>query len=503
MQIFWSLIVVAVVAVLDSVPSFALQFTHGVASGDVTPFSVVLWTRVDEPATLRVEVERVSPGPGRQMLVRVAFAEAETDFTVRILVAPLVPDATYTYRFRGARITSETGTFHTPPLPSVQRSLRFAYSGDSDGTKIGDKPFFKNFETLAAARAEVLDFFVYHGDLVYPDSSVRTLRGQGPAMTLPEYRDAYKENREIAALRDLFAATSVYATWDDHEVLNDYDGQTVDPARYANGRRAFHEYLPTLDLAFPRDPVCVRAPRFRVFPWGSEAVVILIDERSCRSADVAAVCQLDPAPTLPSLLRTAFGLPAAPPPGCLPAIFDPSRTMLGPVQKELLKQVLLHSKARFKFVLGGLPIQQYWAQPYDRWEGYAAERTEILNFIRDNGIHNVVFLATDSHANFTNEVVVDTFTDPYPIAREFVTGPIATFTLEQDILASGGELAVAGFNSLLSLAGVDCRNLNKYSYALVEVDATAGTARVAFKDASGSAVLDTFTGLPCGGVVGP
>ena len=501
-QLFWSLIVVAVVAVLDSVPSFALQFTHGVASGEVTPFSVVLWTRVDEPATLRVEVERVSPGPGRQMLVRVAFAEAETDFTVRVLVAPLVPDATYTYRFRGARITSETGTFHTPPLPSVERSLRFAFSGDSDGTKVGDKTLFKNFETLAAARNEAPDFFVYHGDLVFRTRACGP-PGQGPATTLPEYRDAYKVNREIAALRDLFAATSAYATWDDHEVQNDYDGQTVDPARYAAGRRAFHEYLPTLDVAFPRDPVCARAPRFRVFPWGSEAVVILIDERSCRSADVAAACLRDPAPTLPSLLRTAFGLPAAPPPGCLPAIFDPSRTMLGPVQKELLKQVLLHSKARFKFVLGGLPIQQYWAQPYDRWEGYAAERTELLNFIRDNGIHNVVFLATDSHANFTNEVVVDTFTDPYPIAREFVTGPIATFTLEQDILAFGGALALAGFNALLSLAGVDCRNLNEYSYALVEVDATAGTARVAFKDASGSAVLDTFTGLPCGGVVGP
>jgi hypothetical protein len=36
--------------------------------------------------------------------------------------------------------------------------------------------------------------------------------------------------------------------------------------------------------------------------------------------------------------------------------------------------------------------------------------------------------------------------DPYPIAREFVTGPIATFTLEQNILASGGLPALAGFH---------------------------------------------------------
>jgi alkaline phosphatase D len=496
-------VALVVAAVLDSAPSFALQFTHGVASGDVTPFSVVLWTRVDGPAMLRVEVERVSPGSGPKMLERLAAVTAESDFTVRVLVAPLVPDATYAYRFRGAGVTSETGSFQTPPLPWIQRSLRFAYSGDSDGTKIGGVPFFSNFEALDAARREGLDFFVYHGDMIYPDSSIRALRGQGPSMTLQEYRDTYKENREIPALRDLLAATSVYVAWDDHEVQNDYDGQTVDPVRYANGRRAFHEFMPTLEIPFPLDPVCAGPPRFRVFPWGSEADVILIDERSCRSADVAAECQGDPAPTLPGFLRIAFGLPASPPPGCLPAIFDPSRTMLGPVQKELLKRALLHSRARFKFVLGGLPIQQYWTLPYDRWEGYGAERNEILNFIRDNDIKNVVFLATDSHANFTNEVVVDTVTDPHPIAREFVTGPIATSTLEQEILASGGPAALAGFNIVLTFAGVDCRNLNEYSYALVEVDATARTARVAFKDANGSAVLDTFTNLPCGGMVGP
>ena len=126
-----------------------------------------------------------------------------------------------------------------------------------------------------------------------------------------------------------------------------------------------------------------------------------------------------------------------------------------------------------------------------------------LAALRDEGIENVVFLATDNHASFANEVFVDLFTDPTPIAREFVTGPIATNTLQVQILNFGGPAALAGFNALFNLAGVDCRNLNAYSYALVDVDATAGTAQIAFKDGSGAPVLDAISGTPCGGTVGP
>ena len=79
-------------------------------------------------------------------------------------------------------------------------------------------------------------------------------------------------------------------------------------------------------------------------------------------------------------------------------------------------------------MINELPIQQFFALPYDRWEGYGAERNEILNFIRDNAIDNVIFLATDIHANLINDVFIDAFTDPQSIANEFVTGPIATST---------------------------------------------------------------------------
>ena len=74
--------------------------------------------------------------------------------------------------------------------------------------------------------------------------------------------------------------------------------------------------------------------------------------------------------------------------------------------------------------LYSVSIQQTFALPYDGWEGYGAERKEILNFIRDNAIKNVIFLTTDLHLNLMNEVFIDRFADPAPIAYEVVTGPI-------------------------------------------------------------------------------
>ncbi len=524
-----SLLILALFLAAPGGPKPSVEFTHGVASGDVTHNSAVLWTRVDQKAKLTVEVSTNPAFPKRGTLKETVSATADNDFTAKVVVAPLMKDDTYFYRFRSGRTVSEVGTFRTPDLPTREMDVSFAYSADSDGTNVDGTPGFNNFEVLDAIRLEAPDFWVYLGDTIYSDSG---LRPGGPATTLDEYRDAYKVNREIAALPDLLAAVSTYAIWDDHEVLNDFDGQTVDPARFAIGREAFLEYMPIQEGNLLQDPACAGDPLYRVFPWGEDVDIIILDGRSCRSADVTLSClveiapgvfQPDLAPTLPPPVREAFGallppplnllLQSEPPEGCLAAIFDPSRTMLGAVQKAAFKDALLNSDAKFKFVMNGPPIQQFYALPYDRWEGYGAQRNEILNFIRSNNIDNVTFLSTDMHANLINEVSIDRFLDPAPIANEFVTGPIATNTFENEVRAffgggALGELGVFAFNQILDIVGVDCRDLNVDSYGLVEVDAMAGTATITLKDDAGNVVLDKGpllapTLAPCTKTIGP
>lgn len=492
-------------------PTGVLTFTHGIAAGDVTSTGAVLWTRLSQTGTLTVQVSTDSS------FTPIVYegslsVDATTDFTASHTPTSLEADQVYFYRWLAPGIMSETGTFHTPPVGDLTSTLRFAYSGDSDGTEVGGQPYYNNFESLDAARLEGLDFFIYLGDVIYSDSSQRT---GGSATTLQEYRQTYQVNRQIDALPDLLSSTAIYALWDDHEVLNDYAGQTITQTRYDSGRQAFLEYLPIRTGNLPADPSCAGDPIFRVYSWGQDVDLIFLDERSCRSEDVIEACTHDIfligevpdlAPALPIEMRRQLrskysGLslvfPEYPPAGCLNALADPNNTMLGPIQKGLFKNALLNSNARYKFVINEVPIQQLYFLPYDRWEGYAAERLEILEFIRDNEIDNVVFLTADTHANLVNQVFIDIVSEPEPIAQEFVTGPIATNTLEQGIinlLSPFGQDGVDAINIVLDFVGLDCRDLDSYSYGLVELDATSGLVTVELKDDTGEVLVDTRNG---------
>jgi hypothetical protein len=139
-------------------------------------------------------------------------------------------------------------------------------------------------------------------------------------------------------------------------------------------------------------------------------------------------------------------------------------------------------------------------------QGYDAERNEVLNFIRSQRIENVVFLTTDVHANLINRVFVDRFADPQPIAQEFITGPVAEFTLEEGIhqlatsIGVDPSTLVQGFNTLLDLVGVDCRDLGgvrpllgatstpRFTYGLVKVKSR--TATITLKDQEGNILAD-------------
>ena len=103
----------------------------------------------------------------------------------------------------------------------------------------------------------------------------------------------------------MFAASGAYNQWDDHEVYNDFDSETVDPARYANGRKAFLENNPIREK-FVHDPSCIGDPMYRTFNWGDAVDLFIPDERSCRSRPSTTACFGDLAPTLPTSARQTF-----------------------------------------------------------------------------------------------------------------------------------------------------------------------------------------------------
>lgn len=474
-------------------------FTHGVASGDARPDAVLLWTRVDREATLTVEVAADAAFANLAVEAEVR-AESESDFTVKAEAAGLTPDTAYYYRFRRGDDVSDVGAFRTAPETDAAAPVRFIFSGDSDGTmdETGARAF--DFKVLDTARGEEADFFLYFGDTIYADSPF------GPkAETLEEYRGKYKENRDISRLRQILASTSIYTTWDDHEVENDFAGATVDPALLAAGRQAFREYMPISGDDTPE-------VLYRTFRWGKAVELIILDERSFRDDDVAEACI--PEGGEEADLLPALGAPDVPPPyrafrgfvdlpedtaaACLDALNDPERTMLGAAQKQFLLDALKQSDATFKFIVNEVAIAELVAQPYDRWDGYRAERDEILRFIDENEISNVIFLTTDYHANVVSDVRLDVIgelaTDPVPapIAIEAIAGPIAHETLGDTVVRTQGEELAAAFEELLvQVSGLTCLETSAFSYGLVEVDPEAGTATITLKDEDANELCQT------------
>ena len=86
-------------------------------------------------------------------------------------------------------------------------------------------------------------------------------------------------------------------------------------------------------------------------------------------------------------------------------------------------------------------MMQLYALPYDRWEGYAAERRQLLADL--GGVANVVFLTTDTHAHLIGEIRTSTFEPPGPVSTgiwEVITGPVATNTYAKEIDTALGTL---------------------------------------------------------------
>ena len=186
---------------------------------------------------------------------------------------------------------------------------------------------------------------------------------------------------------------------------------------------------------------------YRTRQWGKNLELFFLDERSFRSAKASkdGVCdnpqtgQPDLAPTAPQAVRNAFALliPSLAQPvsqACLDTINDPNRTMLGDRQEKQFLHDVKHSSARFKVVMNEVPIQQFYAHPYDRWEGYEADRQRVLNGLQ--GVKNVVFLTTDVHATLVNDARFQTLEPGGPQNSgilEATVGPAATASFAKEI----------------------------------------------------------------------
>jgi alkaline phosphatase D len=477
-------------------------FSHGVAAGEITATSAILWTRSKQPGPVRLSVWTY-PRMGIPVAQIDLRATRARDLVVQRRVYGLLPNRRYSYAFGtpfGKRHIVTPGEFRTAPAQGDPQTIRFAITGDADGArnpKTG-RPAYNVFQVYGAMAAERNHFNINLGDTIYSDSEVG---GVPPALTVAAKWGKYKQNLDFAHLRNLRRGTGLYSHWDDHEFINDFSRAEHGAAIYRAGVTAFRDYSPVSYSS--------RNGLYRTFRWGKHLELFFLDERSFRSAKVRTQCGGDLAPTAPQPVRDAFAqlvpsLANPVPQSCLDAINDPARTMLGPRQYAAFTRAIRASTATWKVIVNEVPIQQYYALPYDRWEGYAAERERLLRFLQAN-VKNVLFLTTDTHANFVNEVRLSTLGPAGPVGTgiwEVVTGPVATNTQNKEVDETLGRAGMG--SALVNLfykpapprgVGMACASADVFSYAEVRVAASALT--VTPKDAQGRLVREE-TGRPCG-----
>ncbi len=419
-------------------------FTLGVASGDPTPTSVILWTRLaPDPA---------DGGAMPNEAVTVLW-EVATDDTFDAIVASgtesalpglahslhidatdLAADTWYAYRFSQGDYVSTIGRTRTlPETDSSPTQFTFAF-GSCQNYEQG---FYAAHRHLVD---EPADLFVWLGDYIYEygpgefpiESPAGDLRlHNSPEVTdLAAYRNRYAQYKSDPDLQAHHAARPWVVTWDDHEVDNDHAGDISenndDPvafsARRAAGYQAWYEHLPVrLD---PPEGSDYRI--HRELSWGDLAQIFVLDGRQYRDdqptdGEVVPIAGLD-AEALP--LRTLG-----------PTALDPDHTFLGAEQETWMTDGVVGSPTTWKVLaqqvmmhgLSILPGQDPPLVATDTWDGYYGNRKRILDNFADAGVKNLVVLTGDFHSATVGDVRAEPFDTTTPVvATEFMATSISS-----------------------------------------------------------------------------
>jgi len=417
-------------------------FSLGVAAGAPRPDGFVLWTRLaPEPLSSNPETPggmhggdvavayEIATDPAMRDVVRRGEAAAEQAFaySVHVDVSGLQSGRPYWYRFMDGAASSRIGRAATLPAPgSPIERLRFGFVSCANY----EHGYFSAYRHLADEHPE---FVLFLGDYIYEYIEerrpvVRRHSDGIEAATLPTYRNRYAQYRLDPDLQRLHAEVPAIATWDDHEVQDDYADKWSknfdDPALFLRRRaaayRAFYEHMPLRPIMSRPEGPSMRV--YDRFTFGDLLGMSVLDGRQYRSREA---CYAPPDKGGSHLESNA---------SC-PERREAGRTMLGFAQEAWLASNLVHSKAQWNLVAQDVMMAQVRLKQgddfkfsTDDWDGYPASRTRLLKRIHDRKVSNPVIFSGDIHSFFANDLKLD-FDDPASavVATEFVGTSIASY----------------------------------------------------------------------------
>ncbi|WP_207539331.1 alkaline phosphatase D family protein [Sabulicella rubraurantiaca] len=413
-------------------------FTLGVASGEPRPDSLVLWTRL---APLPLEPDggmgaapvelgwELAEDEGFRRIHRSGrvTATVQDAHSVHLELDALPPGRSFFFRFHANGEVSPVGRTRTAPAPDHDAPVRFL----AGGCQNWEHGLFAAWGH--AAREEDIAFVFHYGDSIYERAGrppgargvpvVRSHHG-GECLTLADYRTRHAQYRTDPDLQALHAAHPVIASYDDHEVENNWAGdhsqqdgsrfprlvtqEEFAPRREA-GLQAWWEHMPVTRAA--------QARAYRRFRFGRALALHVLDTRRFR----------DDQPCGDGLQTPC------------PAAFNPQAQILGAEQEAWLNDGLARSDARWQ-VLAQQVFLSHRIFPGDRrsmdsWDGYPAARERLLSMLRGR---DCAVLTGDVHRAWAGDVTLEP--GEAPVAAEFVATSISSEGDGSDMQRGAAEI---------------------------------------------------------------
>ncbi|KAI0868066.1 PhoD-like phosphatase [Hypoxylon argillaceum] len=422
-----------------------LNFTHGIASGDPSDDSVILWTRAaptsDNDAS-NVTVSGYVPlydhsteeyvaasnapvcvdweiGTSKDLKHVVdsgtVYTSSDIDYTIKVEAKKLKSFTTYYYQFSICNSNNKSPVGRTKTIPSktdnVSTPVKLAIYSCSN-YPFG---FFNAYGNVA--RKDSVDYVVHLGDYIYEyangeygwgDAYDRIPLPNRDIYTLYDYRKRYATYRTDLDLLASHQSFPWIPVWDDHEVADNtwrdgsshlnntedsfiQDGGVSVDQRKMNAVRAYFEWLPIRQVDMD-DNLRI----WRNFQFGNLFDLVMLDTR-----------QYDRSIT-DVYWNTHY----------LSDIYnDASRSLMGPRQEEWFYRTLRDSAKRgatwrvvgnqivFSRINSSISTGADTPYNYDQWDGYQANRNRTFHTLYENKIDNTIFLAGDSHASWVSDLV--------------------------------------------------------------------------------------------------
>lgn len=473
----------------------AKGFTHGVASGEPTANSVLLWTRfvADSDTALRAEISG-DAGFSKTLAGADVTARGNSDHIAKVTVTDLPENRWLYYRFVAPDGTmSPVGRTRTLPQGTCDRFALAVFSCANMGFG------YFNAYRHAAERGDIDlavhlgDYFYEYGYGNYPSAKQwvtgRDIQPTHEAIALADYRLRYASYRADPDLRRLHQLLPMIAQWDDHESANDpwKDGaQNHQPeegdwqVRKAAAIQAYTEWMPVSDKPW------------RAYQVGDLATIQLPETRlTARSKQFDYGEIVAGATDSGAALRTFRD-----------GIYeDKSRTMMGSEQEAWLARGLTDSVRNGtrwqvlaqQVIMGGTkspPETLQWLSPdapdyakkrvelgalaakndlpfnLDNWDGYPAARERIYTFAQAAGA-NLVVLSGDSHNGWAFDLVDKHVNGGKPVGVEFAGHSVSSSGMESSTRGVAPKDVAAAYrraNPSLKWCNTESRGYMKVSF---------------------------------------